>query len=589
MKKEKLISSILREKKGEKTTSFIRKLQKKSKTTVYQMMNGCESPGARVRARARIQLEKLFPNSSKVKEEEEEEEEEEVNERRKQSLAEVSSSSPSSCVTEFEMAIQILREKLAIANKNLEERQRKCDELMQSNDDLRCMHKEVSKELTKLKRSLSFQGIGNSAGGEIYEEEEDDDGRSYLSSLLTEAKSEVLEKQLKIDSLRRKHLSMEKEITRLLDEQKITSKKEVQITQRFSSQLKHLRVATREKDEKLDELKMTVEALQEDKKSLEDQMSSMQREYDRREENTRIEMRDVKKSAFETSKKAYEYGRNFASLDYESAWNLRETEMKRKSTNDQHVFKAKLKSQRAFLLQTRKQLKIAKNNNNKLSRELAKTYIDTDKEKVRLEQTRIAELTKLKDCISERRRDVEIVQKEFNDLFSKKSRKVSARNGEDEELRRVQEELSHSKEAHLADVASLKAKLQKTENDSEIFEAKMAAHVVQESQRFVEKMNATALESERRTDEMLSLSDKIRSFIEEKKELPLSAKVVAKKPSVSKKLYRIFYDGNFSEAEEKENAHEIDFSWTPNATPNESNRKKPKSRVTQRSPLSLLR
>ena len=67
-------------------------------------------------------------------------------------------------------------------------------------------------------------------------------------------------------------------------------------------QLKHLRVATREKDEKLVELKMTVEALQEDKKSLEDQMSSMQREYDRREENTRIEMRDVKKSAFETSK-----------------------------------------------------------------------------------------------------------------------------------------------------------------------------------------------------------------------------------------------------------------------------------------------
>ena len=546
------------------------------------MLIECESPGARVRARARIQLEKLFPNSSTIKEEEE------VNERRKQSLAEVSSSSPSSCVTEFEMAIQILREKLAIANKNLEERQRKCDELMQSNDDLRCMHKEVSKELTKLKRSLSFQGIGKSAGGDIYDEE-DDDGRSYLSSLLTEAKSEVLEKQLKIDSLRRKHLSMEKEITRLLDEQKITSKKEVQITQRFSSQLKHLRVTTREKDEKLDELKMTIEALQEDKKSLEDQMSSMQREYDRREENTRIEMRDVKKSAFETSKKAYEYGRNFASLNYESAWNLREIEMKRKSTNDQHVFKAKLKSQRAFLLQTRKQLKVAKDNNNKLSRELAKTYIDTDKEKVRLEQTRIAELTKLKDCISERRRDVEIVQKEFNDLFSKKLRKVSARNGDDEELRRVQEELSHSKEAHLADVASLKAKLQKTENDSEIFEAKMAAHVVQESQRFVEKMNATALESERRTGEMLSLSDKIRSFIEEKKELPLSAKVVAKKPSVSKKLYRIFYDDNFSEAEEKENAHEIDFSWTPNATPNESNRKKPKSRVTQRSPLSLLR
>ena len=573
---------VLREKKGEKTTSF-ENFKKKGKTTVYQMLNGCESPGARVRARARIQLEKLFPNSSTIKEEEEE-----VNERRKQSLAEVSSSSPSSCVTEFEMAIQILREKLAIANKNLEERQRKCDELMQSNDDLRCMHKEVSKELTKLKRSLSFQGIGKSAGGDIYDEE-DDDGRSYLSSLLTEAKSEVLEKQLKIDSLRRKHLSMEKEITRLLDEQKITSKKEVQITQRFSSQLKHLRVTTREKDEKLDELKMTIEALQEDKKSLEDQMSSMQREYDRREENTRIEMRDVKKSAFETSKKAYEYGRNFASLNYESAWNLREIEMKRKSTNDQHVFKAKLKSQRAFLLQTRKQLKVAKDNNNKLSRELAKTYIDTDKEKVRLEQTRIAELTKLKDCISERRRDVEIVQKEFNDLFSKKLRKVSARNGDDEELRRVQEELSHSKEAHLADVASLKAKLQKAENDSEIFEAKMAAHVVQESQRFVEKMNATALESERRTGEMLSLSDKIRSFIEEKKELPLSAKVVAKKPSVSKKLYRIFYGDSFSEAEEKENAHEIDFSWTPNATPNESNRKKPKSRVTQRSPLSLLR
>ena len=67
----------MREKKGEKTTSLFENFKKKGKTTVYQMMNGCESPGARVRARARIQLEKLFPNSSKVKEEEEEEEEEE--------------------------------------------------------------------------------------------------------------------------------------------------------------------------------------------------------------------------------------------------------------------------------------------------------------------------------------------------------------------------------------------------------------------------------------------------------------------------------------------------------------------------------
>ena len=42
----------------------------------------------------------------------------------------------------------------------------------------------------------------------------------------------------------------------------------------------------------------------------------MQQEYDKREEKTRIEMREMKKAAFETSKKAYVYGRNFASLHY---------------------------------------------------------------------------------------------------------------------------------------------------------------------------------------------------------------------------------------------------------------------------------
>ena len=54
-----------------------------------------------------------------------------------------------------------------------------------------------------------------------------------------EAKSEVLEKQLKIDSLKRKHLYMEKEVTRLLEEQRITSKKEMKMTEKFSLQLEY--------------------------------------------------------------------------------------------------------------------------------------------------------------------------------------------------------------------------------------------------------------------------------------------------------------------------------------------------------------
>jgi hypothetical protein len=501
------------------------------------------------------------------------------------------------------------------------------------------MHREVSKELAKLKRFISSQGIGISSmrsAAAVAADEDDDydeDSRSYLASLLTEAKSEVLEKQLKIDSLKRKHLSMEKEVTQLLEEQRITSKKEMKMTEQFSLQLEYARSAAQEKDEEIDELKISIDALEADRKAFENQldhmsdksvsliqelesekkelrdelvqtrealkktfeeaMSSMQREYDKREEKTRIEMREMKKAAFETSKKAYVYGRNFASLHYErdlenithdvaKMLHVRETETERKSTNEQRVFKAKLKAQRGFLLQTREQLKLAKENNAKLSRELTKTYVETGKEKERLVQTRIAELTKLKECISERRRDVDTVQKEFNDLFAKK-----ARNKEDntlqKELGRVKDELAATREEHTLNVAALSDKLQKAEVDSETFEMKMVVHAVEKSKLFEERINATALESERRTEEMLSLSDRIRSFIEEKKEVSDLDVIVHNKEKTSRKLYRIFKDDSVDE--EKENV--TDYSWTPN----ESNRKKPKSRIVipKRSPLSTMR
>ena len=642
--------------------------------------DGYESPGARVRARARIQLGKLshcpstsstmaatmpstpsgeleqprsmggriFKNSNSSSSKEKEEEIEANERRRQQSSTETTSTSSvlmHSQILELETTIQVLREKLALAKsleegnrRNLQEKHRKCEELIQSNDDLRCMHREVSKELAKLKRFISFQGIGISSmrsAAAVAADEDDDndeDSRSYLASLLTEAKSEVLEKQLKIDSLKRKHLYMEKEVTRLLEEQRITSKKEMKMTEQFSLQLEYARSAAREKDEEIDELKMSIEALEADRKAFENQldhmsdksvsliqelesekkelrdelvqtrealkktfeeaMSSMQREYDKREEKTRIEMREMKKAAFETSKKAYVYGRNFASLHYErDLENIThdvakmfhvQTETERKSTNEQRVFKAKLKAQRGFLLQTREQLKLAKENNAKLSRELTKTYVEAGKEKERLEQTRIAELTKLKECISERRRDVETVQKEFNDLFAKK-----ARNKEDntlqKELGRVKDELAATREEHTLNVAALSDKLQKAEMDAEKFEMKMVAHAVEKSKHFEETINATALESERRTEEMLSLSDRIRSFIEEKKEVSALDVVVHNEEKTSRKLYRIFKDDSVDE--EKENV--TDFSWTPN----ESSRKKPKSRIVipKRSPLSTMR
>lgn len=648
--------------------------------------DGYDSPGARVRARARIQLGKLshcpstsstmaatmpstpsgeleqprsmggriFKNSKSSSSSKEKEEEIEANERRRQQSSTETTSTSSvlmhSQILELETTIQVLREKLALAKsleggnrRNLQEKHRKCEELIQSNDDLRCMHREVSKELAKLKRFISSQGIGISSmrsAAAVAADEDDDndeDSHSYLASLLTEAKSEVLEKQLKIDSLKRKHLSMEKEVTRLLEEQRITSKKEMKMTEQFSLQLEYARSAAREKDEEIDELKMSIEALEADRKAFENQldhmsdksvsliqelesekkelrdelvqtrealkktfeeaMSSMQREYDKREEKTRIEMREMKKAAFETSKKAYVYGRNFAFLHYErdlenithdvaKMLHVRETETERKSTNEQRVFKAKLKAQRGFLLQTREQLKLAKENNAKLSRELTKTYVETGKEKERLEQTRIAELTKLKECISERRRDVETVQKEFNDLFAKK-----ARNKEDntlqKELGRVKDELAATREEHSLKVAALSDKLQ----NSETFEMKLVAHAVEKSKHFEETINATALESERRTEEMLSLSDRIRSFIEEKKEVSALDVVTSElvvhnkeKTSVtSRKLYRIFKDDSVDE--EKENV--TDYSWTPN----ESSRKKPKSRIVipKRSPLSTMR
>ena len=648
--------------------------------------DGYDSPGARVRARARIQLGKLshcpstsstmaatmpstpsgeleqprsmggriFKNSKSSSSSKEKEEEIEANERRRQQSSTETTSTSSvlmhSQILELETTIQVLREKLALAKsleggnrRNLQEKHRKCEELIQSNDDLRCMHREVSKELAKLKRFISSQGIGISSmrsAAAVAADEDDDndeDSHSYLASLLTEAKSEVLEKQLKIDSLKRKHLSMEKEVTRLLEEQRITSKKEMKMKEQFSLQLEYARSAAREKDEEIDELKMSIEALEADRKAFENQldhmsdksvsliqelesekkelrdelvqtrealkktfeeaMSSMQREYDKREEKTRIEMREMKKAAFETSKKAYVYGRNFASLHYErdlenithdvaKMLHVRETETERKSTNEQRVFKAKLKAQRGFLLQTREQLKLAKENNAKLSRELTKTYVETGKEKERLEQTRIAELTKLKECISERRRDVETVQKEFNDLFAKK-----ARNKEDntlqKELGRVKDELAATREEHSLKVAALSDKLQ----NSETFEMKLVAHAVEKSKHFEETINATALESERRTEEMLSLSDRIRSFIEEKKEVSALDVVTSElvvhnkeKTSVtSRKLYRIFKDDSVDE--EKENV--TDYSWTPN----ESSRKKPKSRIVipKRSPLSTMR
>ncbi|CAL6435878.1 unnamed protein product [Bathycoccus prasinos] len=592
---------------------------------------------------------RIFKNSNSSSSKEKEEEIEANERRRQQSSTETTSTSSvlmHSQILELETTIQVLREKLALAKsleegnrRNLQEKHRKCEELIQSNDDLRCMHREVSKELAKLKRFISSQGIGISSmrsAAAVAADEDDDndeDSRSYLASLLTEAKSEVLEKQLKIDSLKRKHLYMEKEVTRLLEEQRITSKKEMKMTEQFSLQLEYARSAAREKDEEIDELKMSIEALEADRKAFENQldhmsdksvsliqelesekkelrdelvqtrealkktfeeaMSSMQREYDKREEKTRIEMREMKKAAFETSKKAYVYGRNFASLHYErdlenithdvaKMFHVRETETERKSTNEQRVFKAKLKAQRGFLLQTREQLKLAKENNAKLSRELTKTYVEAGKEKERLEQTRIAELTKLKECISERRRDVETVQKEFNDLFAKK-----ARNKEDntlqKELGRVKDELAATREEHTLNVAALSDKLQKAEMDAEKFEMKMVAHAVEKSKHFEETINATALESERRTEEMLSLSDRIRSFIEEKKEVSALDVVVHNEEKTSRKLYRIFKDDSVDE--EKENV--TDFSWTPN----ESSRKKPKSRIVipKRSPLSTMR
>lgn len=634
--------------------------------------DGYESPGARVRARARIQLEKLSHPSSTLSAmmatatpseleqpravgvenfksspscSEEKEEETEANERRRlQSKAETCSTSSvqlmRSSMLELETTVQVLREKLAMAKstetkstRRLAEEQRKCEELKQSNEDLRCMHREVSKELVKLKRFVSSQGISSmkSATAIAEADEEDEDSRSYLASLLAEAKSEALEKQLKIDSLKRKHLSMQREITRLLDEQKITSKKEMKMTERFSSQLEYARSALREKDEEVNELKMTIEALQADRKALENQlehmsdksvsliqeleaekkqlrdelvqtrdalkktfedaMSSMQREYDKREEKTRDEMREMKKSAFEISKKAYEHGRKFATLNYERTleditndvaikWHVRETETDRKMTNEQRIFKAKLKAQRGFLLQTREQLRVAKENNAKLSRELTKTYVETGKEKEKFEKTRIAELTKLKECISERRRDVETVRKEFAHLFAKKERNKR------ENTLLLEEELGRTKH-------ELSRKLQKAEMDSEAFESKMVAHAVEKSQEFADKINATALESERRTEEMLSLSEKIRSFIEEKKDQANAADVVTTRVEprnevtsvTSKKLYRLFNDNSV----EKENIM-MDLSWTPN----DSARKKPKSRIgtsvtPKRSPLSSMR
>ena len=73
---------------------------------------------------------------------------------------------------------------------NLQEKHRKCEELIQSNDDLRCMHREVSKELAKLKRFISSQGIGISSmrsAAAVAADEDDDndeDSRSYLFRFL---------------------------------------------------------------------------------------------------------------------------------------------------------------------------------------------------------------------------------------------------------------------------------------------------------------------------------------------------------------------------------------------------------------------
>ena len=223
----------------------------KGMASVQHENDGYESPGARVRARARIQLEKLSHPSSTLSAmmatatpseseqpravgvgifknsnpscSEEKEEETEVNERRRlQSTADTCSTSSvqlmRSSMLELETTIQVLREKLTMAKSTetkstrmLAEEQRKCEELKQSNDDLRCMHREVSKELANLKRFVSSQGISSmkSAAAIAEADEEDEDSRSYLASLLAEAKSEALEKQLKIDSLKRKHLSME--------------------------------------------------------------------------------------------------------------------------------------------------------------------------------------------------------------------------------------------------------------------------------------------------------------------------------------------------------------------------------------------
>jgi hypothetical protein len=657
--------------------------------------DGYESPGTRLRARARKQLEqlrkqeehKIIVTRNKKYEAEEDE--------RKYSSRETSSSSSSSNNNNnnnnmMEIEIYSLKEKLQMAE-NIELEQRrlikekslKCQELIQSNDDLRFMHKEVSKELIKLKRFISTEGIthsfntrslNNDYDCDDYDDYDGDDNkRTYLSSLLTEAKSSVLEKQLKIDSLKRKHTSFEKEIKRLLDEQKVTQEKEKKMMERFSLQLENLRSDARLKDDECNKLQTMIESLRMERSALENQlehmsdksvtliqelesekkqlrddlvqtretlkktfeeaMFSLQREYEEREEKTKSEMREVKKNAFETSKRAYEYGRVLAFSDYERVLETisddvekklkyHETEQERKLKTEQDVFKAKLKSHKTFLLQTRNELKLAKENNAKLSRELTKTYIETDREKTRIERARVAELTKLKECISERRKDVENVQLKFEGLFAQQKQQQRsfsssvASLGEKNQLdllQRLKEELAASKQSHAADITSFNEQIRKTTKDSELFEAKLVAHAVEKSQLFAEKVNATAFESEVRTQEMLLLSEKIRSFIEEKdltvvEAIPAPPNVVMTSAindfvvaadkedilrketenmtNVTKKLYRIF--NNDDDLTEKENTNNVvvDFSWTPNEST-----KKTKSRIStpKRSPLSFVR
>ena len=53
----------------------------------------------------------------------------------------------------------------------------------------------------------------------------------------------------------------------MLEEHRITSKKEMKMTEQFSLQLEYARSAAREKDEEIDELKMSIEALEADRKA----------------------------------------------------------------------------------------------------------------------------------------------------------------------------------------------------------------------------------------------------------------------------------------------------------------------------------